>query len=128
MFAVSKAKGKHLFPFRTQQLSLSAPMVVRINTLARVGRCRVHCTEDTILVLLENIMPWDFDNCERLVKDVTAKTQSNELRWEEGRDCLIQLGGSKNPGFFLFISFPPTLILRDLSDPCDLVISPAANS
>ena len=45
-FAVSQAKGKHLFPFRTQKLSPPAPMVVRINTLARVGRCRVHCTED----------------------------------------------------------------------------------
>src|SRR5665811_2141143 len=34
------AKGKHLFPFRTEQLSLSAPMVLGGQPPGRVGRRR----------------------------------------------------------------------------------------
>ena len=47
-FAALLAKGKHLFPFRTQKLSPPALMVVRINTLVRVGQCRVPCFEITL--------------------------------------------------------------------------------
>src|SRR3954470_7927362 len=39
-FAVAIARGKHLFPFRTEQLSLSAPMVLGSRGTGRVGRPR----------------------------------------------------------------------------------------
>src|SRR5258708_22223852 len=39
-FAVAIARGKHLFPFRTEQLSLSAPMVLGPQGPGRVGRRR----------------------------------------------------------------------------------------
>ena len=35
------AKGIHLFPYRTQKLSLSAPMVLGWRRPGRVGRCRI---------------------------------------------------------------------------------------
>ena len=35
------AKGIHLFPYRTQKLSLSAPMVLAWRRAGRVGRCRI---------------------------------------------------------------------------------------
>ena len=38
---VTMAKGKHLFPSRTQQLSPSAPRVLSWTRLGRVGRCRL---------------------------------------------------------------------------------------
>ena len=40
-FAVAIARGKHLFPFRTEQLSLSAPMVLDSQGSGRVGRRRI---------------------------------------------------------------------------------------
>ena len=40
-FPVTMAKGIHLFPCRTQKLSLSAPMVLGWRRLGRVGRCRI---------------------------------------------------------------------------------------
>ena len=43
---VAIAKGIHLFPFRTQKLSLSAPMVLGWRRPGRVGRCRIQ-TEET---------------------------------------------------------------------------------
>ena len=39
-FPVAIAWGKHLFPFRTEQLSPSAPMVLGGQPPGRVGRCR----------------------------------------------------------------------------------------
>jgi hypothetical protein len=39
-FPVAKARGKHLFPFRTEQLSPSAPMVLGPQGPGRVGRRR----------------------------------------------------------------------------------------
>ena len=39
-FAVAIARGRHLFPFRTEQLSLSAPMVLGPQGPGRVGRRR----------------------------------------------------------------------------------------
>ena len=39
-FAVAMARGKHLFPFRTEQLSPSAPMVLGSQGPGRVGRRR----------------------------------------------------------------------------------------
>ena len=39
-FPVVMARGKHLFPFRTEQLSLSAPMVLGPQGPGRVGRRR----------------------------------------------------------------------------------------
>ena len=39
-FPVAMARGKHLFPFRTEQLSLSAPMVLGPQGPGRVGRRR----------------------------------------------------------------------------------------
>ena len=35
------AEGKHLFPFRTEQLSPPAPMVLLGSPSGRVGRCRI---------------------------------------------------------------------------------------
>ena len=40
LFPVALARGKHLFPFRTEQLSLSAPMVLGSQGPGRVGRRR----------------------------------------------------------------------------------------
>ena len=39
-FPVAMARGKHLFPFRTEQLSPSAPMVLGPQGPGRVGRRR----------------------------------------------------------------------------------------
>ena len=39
-FPVALARGKHLFPFRTEKLSLSAPMVLGPQGPGRVGRRR----------------------------------------------------------------------------------------
>src|SRR5437588_8491728 len=39
-FPVALARGKHLFPFRTEQLSPSAPMVLGPRGPGRVGRRR----------------------------------------------------------------------------------------
>src|SRR3954447_26343014 len=39
-FPVAMARGKHLFPFRTEQLSPSAPMVLGLKGPGRVGRRR----------------------------------------------------------------------------------------
>ena len=39
-FPVVIARGKHLFPFRTEQLSPSAPMVLGLKGPGRVGRRR----------------------------------------------------------------------------------------
>src|SRR3954465_7933135 len=39
-FPVALARGKHLFPFRTEKLSLSAPMVLGSQGPGRVGRRR----------------------------------------------------------------------------------------
>ena len=41
---VAMARGKHLFPFRTEQLSPSAPMVLGPQGPGRVGRRRL-CVE-----------------------------------------------------------------------------------
>ena len=38
---VAMAKGNHLFPYRTQKLSPSAPMVLGWRRPGRVGRCRI---------------------------------------------------------------------------------------
>src|ERR1700709_984752 len=40
LFPVALARGKHLFPFRTEQLSPSAPMVLGLKGPGRVGRRR----------------------------------------------------------------------------------------
>src|SRR5207302_4382206 len=40
LFPVALARGKHLFPFRTEQLSPSAPMVLGPRGPGRVGRRR----------------------------------------------------------------------------------------
>ena len=40
LFPVVIARGKHLFPFRTEQLSPSAPMVLGPQGPGRVGRRR----------------------------------------------------------------------------------------
>src|SRR3954452_18462561 len=39
------ARGKHLFPFRTEQLSPSAPMVLGLHGPGRVGRRRLFSHE-----------------------------------------------------------------------------------
>src|SRR3954453_22493817 len=43
-FSVAIARGKHLFPFRTEKLSLSAPMVLGLKGPGRVGRRRLIST------------------------------------------------------------------------------------
>src|SRR5660398_157709 len=47
-FPVAMARGKHLFPFRTEQLSLSAPMVLHGQLCGRVGRCRDYSKKPTL--------------------------------------------------------------------------------
>src|SRR4051795_1358776 len=44
-FPVALARGKHLFPFRTEKLSLSAPMVLGSQGPGRVGRRRLISTK-----------------------------------------------------------------------------------
>src|SRR3954447_10455776 len=44
-FSVAIARGKHLFPFRTEKLSLSAPMVLGLKGPGRVGRRRLISTQ-----------------------------------------------------------------------------------
>ena len=44
---VVMAKGIHLFPYRTQKLSLSAPMVLGWRRPGRVGHCRIPNKKDT---------------------------------------------------------------------------------
>src|SRR5438128_9995123 len=44
-FPVVMARGKHLFPFRTEQLSPSAPMVLGLHGPGRVGRRRINLSE-----------------------------------------------------------------------------------
>ncbi len=39
-FPVAMTRGFHLFPYRTQKLSLSVPMVLGWTRPGRVGRCR----------------------------------------------------------------------------------------
>jgi hypothetical protein len=46
-FPVAMARGKHLFPFRTEQLSPSAPMVLGPQGPGRVGRRRFICHSRT---------------------------------------------------------------------------------
>ena len=46
---VVMAKGSHLFPYRTQKLSLSAPMVLGWRRPGRVGHCRIPNKKDTQL-------------------------------------------------------------------------------
>ena len=46
---VVMAKGSHLFPYRTQKLSLSAPMVLGWRRPGRVGHCRIPNKRDTRL-------------------------------------------------------------------------------
>jgi hypothetical protein len=43
-FPVAIARGKHLFPFRTEQLSPAAPMVLGTHVPGRVGRRRSFLT------------------------------------------------------------------------------------
>src|ERR1700733_14228105 len=43
------AKGRHLFPFRTEQLSLSAPMVLGGQPPGRVGRRRFFCAARALM-------------------------------------------------------------------------------
>ena len=43
-FSVAIARGKHLFPFRTEKLSLLAPMVLGLKGPGRVGRRRLIST------------------------------------------------------------------------------------
>ena len=43
-FPVALAWGKHLFPFRTEQLSPTAPMVLGLHGPGRVGRRRSFIT------------------------------------------------------------------------------------
>src|SRR5437764_15407208 len=44
-FPVAMARGKHLFPFRTEKLSPSAPMVLGPRGPGRVGRRRLISTK-----------------------------------------------------------------------------------
>src|SRR5437588_228149 len=46
-FPVVIARGPHLFPFRTEQLSPSAPMVLGAQAPGRVGRRRINLERAT---------------------------------------------------------------------------------
>ncbi len=51
LFPVATARGKHLFPFRTEQLSPSAPMVLGSQGPGRVGRRRFFLQSSVDLAL-----------------------------------------------------------------------------
>ncbi len=48
-FPVVTARGKHLFPFRTEPLSPSAPMVLGLKGPGRVGRRRIEYSESRVI-------------------------------------------------------------------------------
>src|SRR4051794_41655679 len=58
-FPVALAWGKHLFPFRTEQLSPTAPMVLGLHGPGRVGRRRFFLHEPPIgrLVVVNGSSP-----------------------------------------------------------------------
>ena len=66
LFPVATARGKHLFPFRTEQLSPSAPMVLGSQGPGRVGRRRffheVHEVQDTGRLRAVRGRSWDGAN------------------------------------------------------------------
>src|SRR5437870_10192801 len=59
-FPVALARGKHLFPFRTEQLSPSAPMVLGSQGPGRVGRRRFFVTWGP-----PSGGPWSLWRCDR---------------------------------------------------------------
>ena len=54
---VTIAKGSHLFPYRTQKLSLSAPMVLGWRRPGRVGHCRIPNKKHTTNVVCFLFVP-----------------------------------------------------------------------
>ena len=54
---VVMAKGSHLFPYRTQKLSLSAPMVLGWRRPGRVGHCRIPNKKHTTNVVCFLFVP-----------------------------------------------------------------------
>ena len=64
---VVMAQGIHLFPYRTQKLSLSAPMVLGWRRPGRVGRCRIPKEVSPTNVGLISFWPFDKDPAVRVV-------------------------------------------------------------
>src|SRR2546426_12067457 len=67
--SVALARGKHLFPFRTEQLSPSAPMVLGSQGPGRVGRRRFECETGRPggrpVFVLRPLAPIDSPRCQR---------------------------------------------------------------
>ena len=76
-FPVAMARGKHLFPFRTEKLSPSAPMVLGPQGPGRVGRRRFLKAPDR--ANHRELMP-----CQPRQRRGAGYLGSREV-WEEGR-------------------------------------------
>jgi hypothetical protein len=57
LFPVALARGKHLFPFRTEKLSPSAPMVLGSQGPGRVGRRRFFRYVDRLRAVHRSLSP-----------------------------------------------------------------------
>ena len=97
-FPVTMAKGIHLFPYRTQKLSLSAPMVLGWRRPGRVGRCRIpqrkasdECLGLFLCVSGEILLSDHLRRSQRtyLVRIFpaarSAGVQAGKITWESGR-------------------------------------------
>ena len=72
LIPVAIAEGQHLFPFRTEQLSPPAPMVLLGTPGGRVGRCRIfleaHPCGDGLFYCLTVIHePFNFTPVDRVI-------------------------------------------------------------
>ncbi len=74
-FPVAIAWGPHLFPFRTQKLSPTAPMVLPWRRGGRVGRCRRTLKAHRF----ENIERWAFLPSRPTIITITARTTDSVL-------------------------------------------------
>ena len=70
-FPVAMAGGSHLFPYRTQKLSLHTLMVLGWRRPGRVGRCR--------------IPTWMLEKCELLQHPTISPIHSSVAQWQSIR-------------------------------------------
>lgn len=69
----------------------------------------------------------DPSKAEEFICSVLIRTQSNTLKWKENRIGRGFIENSYTVDLFLFDDSQLMLVYRDLSDPCDVVISPSIN-
>ena len=77
---VAMAKGSHLFPYRTQKLSLSAPMVLGWRRPGRVGRCRIPDRRRPTVLGVFFLCFWaNLGENERMKRKIEAEERKVEL-------------------------------------------------